>query len=62
MEPRKRRGPALEPGPRNRPSAVPRQVEAIVTDLTVTRRRRVDQAAGPWWPSWRCCHSWTAAS
>jgi hypothetical protein len=37
---------------------------ADVLDLDAGRRRRVqrvDDQAGPWWPGWRSCRSWTAA-
>jgi hypothetical protein len=48
--------------PRNRRQADP--VAAIVTRIEDARRRRVervDAQAGPYWPSWRCCWSWTTA-
>jgi hypothetical protein len=48
--------------PRYRRQADP--VAAIVTrieDAWPRRFERVDRQAGPYWPSWRCCFSWTAA-
>ena len=38
--------------------------EANVIPLAAGRRRRVeaiDLGSGPYWPSWRCCRSWTTA-
>ena len=38
--------------------------EASVIALADARRwrvERVDGQAGPYWPSWRCCWSWTTA-
>jgi hypothetical protein len=52
--------PAAAGGSRSR--AAEPQIAASITDLASVRRQKVDQAAGPWWPSWRACHSWTAAS
>ena len=38
--------------------------DANVIPLADARRwrvQRVDGQAGPYWPSWRCCWSWTTA-
>ena len=37
------------------------RVVVELADLRVRRIRRIDGQSGPWWPSWRCCWSWTTA-
>ena len=34
---------------------------SIVTDLADYKQGRTDHQAGPYWPTWRCYWSWTAA-
>jgi hypothetical protein len=43
---------------------VAQQADRVVVDLATARQRRVervDLGSGPYWPSWRCCWSWTTA-
>jgi hypothetical protein len=43
---------------------IPGRGVGVVVDLADARRRRVERVdgqAGPYWPSWRCCRSWTTA-
>ena len=37
------------------------QCRKSIKDAWQRRFERVDRQAGPYWPSWRCCFSWTAA-